>query len=73
MSNNFNYPTPTRIETGCKVSWYFYDNEADAIKASEIAKSHAIHKLNQGYDFGYQSPGDVRHIEEDNLYVVVLP
>lgn len=51
------------IESGCKVGWEIYDNEAEALEAAERAKVDAERKWAQGYDFGYQVPGAVKHVD----------
>jgi hypothetical protein len=46
---------------GCKVGWAVYDNEAEAkarAAEEEIARER---KFKQGYDFGYQWPGSIKH------------
>lgn len=50
-------------KSGCKVGWEFYDNEAEALKASEREVKARERKFKQGFDFGYLSPGAVKHIE----------
>lgn len=51
------------IESGCKVGWEIYDNEAEAqARVPEVVKD-AQRKYEQGYDFGYCVPGEVRHAE----------
>jgi hypothetical protein len=49
-----------RQESGCKVGWVTYDNEAEAREAGVKARAEAIEMASRGYDFGYQSPGEVR-------------
>lgn len=51
------YPIPQATRSGCKVTWYYYDKEADAIAAAAAAKFNRVEREAQGYDFGYQSPG----------------
>lgn len=57
------YPEPQRRRSGMKVSWNYYDSEADAKACSEAAKFNAVIYAEQGYDFGYQSPGSIRKID----------
>ncbi len=79
---------PIAIESGCKVGWEIYDNERDAIEASMRAAAEGISKANRGYDFGYQTPGEIRHLdvcyshhrnddgtrdEYHNVWVVTIP
>lgn len=54
-----------RSNSGCKVGWDTYDNEAEARKASEAAKVEAVAMAQQGYDFGYQSPGEIVQARKD--------
>lgn len=51
------YPSPQATRSGCKVTWYYYDKEADAIAATDATKFNRVAREEQGYDFGYQSPG----------------
>jgi hypothetical protein len=73
----FDYPEPQNRRIGIKVRWYYYASKEDALKASEIAKREAVVRADQGYDFGYQSPGTVylqtQAGEYHNLYEVCLP
>lgn len=50
-------------DSGCKVAWEWFDNEAEANERGATARAEAIDKANRGYDFGYQSPGSVQHYE----------
>ncbi len=81
------YPTPQLLRVGIKVSWHYYQSEADAKVASEAAKHNGRFLEEQGFDFGYQSPGFIRmkkpgdivgklpaHIlDGGDLYEVVTP
>lgn len=51
------YPKAEGTRSGCKVSWLYYSNEADAREAAEAAKVNARLDEAMGYDFGFQSPG----------------
>lgn len=53
----------TRIayDSGCKVAWEWYDNEAEATEAAKVAAIERERKAALGYDFGYQWPGSVQH------------
>jgi hypothetical protein len=74
---------PLAIESGCKVGWEIYDNRADAEAAAKRAHELAVRKAEQGYDFGYQTPGTLRFKVEHrdrhdgtiyhNVYEVVTP
>lgn len=62
--------------SGCKVGWETYDDEAEAIKASERAKIEADQKWQRGYDFGYLTPGEITHRIDPvhgEVWVVVTP
>lgn len=73
------YPEPKEMRSGMKVSWNYYETEADAKACSEAAKHNAQIALSQGYDFGYQSPGQIRKPNgagtnfHPELYEVCLP
>lgn len=67
------YPKPIKSECGCKVSWYYYDNLADAEKASDVAEAEAIELEKEGFDWGYQCPGAIEHNPEQGMYRVVIP
>lgn len=62
---------------GCKVAWETYDNEDEAKKASADAVIEAERKAGLGYDFGYSSPGEIRHVpdhpEHGEVWIVTLP
>lgn len=65
-----------KTESGCKVAWYFYDNEEEALAASKKAKEEANRQLSLGYDFGYQSPGQISKQTDKNgndVWIVVMP
>lgn len=67
-----NYPKPVKRTSGCKVGWYVYDNLADAEKASKVASARASEMAGFGYDFGYCSPGEIRH-GADGTFTVTVP
>ena len=48
---------------GCKVGWAFYDNEAEATARAQAENAARDREFAQGYDFGYQWPGAMTHIE----------
>lgn len=66
------YPKEIRQESGSKIGWLYYKSKAKALEASEIAKHNAEIKTAKGFDFGYQSPGDVRECENGD-FVVIIP
>jgi hypothetical protein len=68
-----NYPKPIRSESGCKISWYYYDNLKDAEKASIIAAEEGVRLWNLGYDFGYQTPGCVVKLKDKEEWYVIIP
>ena len=53
------YPKPDYEESGCKVGWLFYSNEADAIAAAKVAEHNARIDAKQGYDYGFERPGHI--------------
>ena len=55
---SFVYPPEQAMQSGCKVSWRYYTKREDALLAADVAKLEAEWLAGQGYDFGYQSPGD---------------
>jgi hypothetical protein len=55
---------PIRTNGGNKVGWEVYAKQADAKKRATAAKREARVKAAKGYDFGYQSPGSVRKVED---------
>jgi hypothetical protein len=72
------YPTPQAKDCGCKVSWNGYTSEADAKPCSEAARHNGRILEAQGYDFGYQSPGEIRGPDNSanrlpGYYTVTLP
>lgn len=67
-----NYPSHQRARGGCKVSWLIYADKADAERAATIARREAKRKWQMGYDFGYQSPGNIT-TTEDGMFEVCIP
>lgn len=67
------YPAPIDMKVGCKVSWYFYKDEATARKCAAIAEHNAQLDLAEGFDFGYQVPGNIDHNPTEGLYRVCIP
>ncbi len=73
-------PKNDGFRCGCKVSWSYFKTKEAADKAVLIAKNNAEVAWNEGYDFGYQSPGSLRLVPEDGfpeqyrgLYEVCFP
>ena len=73
VMNYREYPKPIKSECGCKVSWYYYDNEADARAAADVAEHNAEIMYQEGYDFGYQCPGAIDKHADMEMYRVVIP
>ena len=74
--DKFNYPEPQAIRSGSKVSWNYYKDQEEAIKAARTAEKEAEHLSKLGYDFGYQCPGDIsliREGEHKGMYMVTMP
>lgn len=70
------YPTPQATDSGSKVSWNYYKDQEDAIKAARTAEKEAHRLMMDGYDFGFQCPGDIsliREGEHQGMYRVTLP
>lgn len=65
------YPTPVKIESGCKVGWNFYASRSNAEKCADIAKYNAKIRQQQGYDFGLNFPGSIIAVE--GKYKVCVP
>lgn len=47
-------------DSGCKVGWLTFDNEAEARECAARAKVEARQMEARGYDWGFQTPGEVR-------------
>jgi len=62
---------PVEAWAGNKVGWAVYRLKSDADLIARQAKKDAKKKVALGYDFGYQSPGEVTRVE--NGYRVCLP
>lgn len=58
--------------SGCKVGWVTVDNQAEATKLAKQARKSAERMWDQGYDFGFQSPGQVKD-HGDGTYTVTTP
>lgn len=66
------YPPPASTRVGAKVSWYYYDTHEAALHASVVAEQVAARMWMNGYDFGYQIPGEVTK-NQDGTWTVVVP
>lgn len=70
------YPAHQGSRCGCKVSWQYYDLKKDAEIASAAASHNGDILWEQGYDFGYQSPGHMTLCTEGDYagkWMVVIP
>lgn len=58
--------TMIRRESGAKVGWEVYDNEAEARDRgnSDALKAERARMLSAGYDFGYCWPGEVDKVAD---------
>jgi SRSO17 transposase len=61
-----------KINSGCKVGWYTYDDKVEAEAAAAKARRDAVRQAQQGYDFGYQIPGETRD-NKDGTFTVTVP
>lgn len=66
------YPPALREESGSKVGWLHYITQAEAEVAAEVALREAEHLETYGYDWGYQSPGQIT-VAADGTYRVCVP
>lgn len=76
------YPEPTAVRGGCKVSWNYYRARREANICAKAAKHNAQIALADGFDFGYCAPGSIRKVPEGvrhnnidlgGMYEVCLP
>lgn len=65
------YPEPKDVKCGNKVSWYYYDNQEDAEKASIAAENNSHIWAARGYDFGFMAPGEIRKVND--MWEVCIP
>lgn len=61
-----------RQRGGCKVGWNTYDDRAEANAAAKQAVERAAAMAAEGYDFGYQCPGEIR-VNQDGTFTVTVP
>lgn len=59
---HFKYPKEQGYDNGCKVGWMFYADRADAEEAATVARAEAKYKAGLGFDFGYQTPGEIKEV-----------
>lgn len=63
--------------SGCKVGWDTYTDEEEAKAAAVEARKLADSKAMRGYDFGYQWPGSIQHVENHpehgEVWIVCVP
>lgn len=45
--------------SGCKVGWNYWSTREEAEADSAVQRAAGEAKWNRGYDFGYQSPGQL--------------
>lgn len=57
------------LEVGCKVEWYTYKTIEEAKECAETAKCNARIRASEGYDFGYQYPGDIQKLPNGTFRV----
>lgn len=67
-------PMPTAVSqrTGCKVSWQSYSTMDEAKIAARHAEIDAEYAAEQGYDFGYCTPGNITP-KDDGTFEVTFP
>ena len=53
------YPTPDATRGGCKVGWYLYRDHDAAKACAEAARHNARIQEGLGFDFGFQTPGNL--------------
>jgi hypothetical protein len=51
-------------ESGCKIGWAYYDNEAEARERGKAESIRRDSLAARGYDFGYAWPGSVEHMPD---------
>jgi hypothetical protein len=66
------YPEAVATRTGCKVGWRVYTTIETAAQCAEAARHNARIQESLGYDFGYQSPGNITQLE-DGRFEVCIP
>lgn len=66
------YPQHLGVRSGCKVGWLLYADRGIAEKAAEVARWNAKIYAGLGYDFGYQSPGNITETK-DGKFEVCIP
>lgn len=66
------YPPALREESGSKVGWRHYTTQAEAKVAAQVALREAEQLEALGYDWGYQSPGQIT-VAADGTYCVCVP
>jgi hypothetical protein len=69
--NDFTFvklPKPTAMASGMKVSWRLYEDLKDAQLASVAAVFNGYHRMQDGFDAGYLTPGSIEKIGAKNRY-----
>lgn len=59
-------------DSGCKVGWETYDDEAEARQRAAALVPERQRMLAAGYDFGFQWPGEVQR-NADGTWTVTIP
>lgn len=70
------YPKAQKTRSGNKVAWLYFADKTDAEKAREAALKEAQRMANNGYDFGFCAPGELREMktgEYAGLFQVCIP
>lgn len=61
-----------RRESGARVGWVTTDDREEAEQLADEAAKHAARMVVAGYDFGFQSPGQIRE-NNDGTFTVTTP
>ena len=71
MKKRSEMPKPVRIESGCRVGWYYYSTREDAETVSTWAREAGARAEAMGYDHGFCTVGEIKEI--DGLFCVTVP
>jgi len=66
------YPPPLFEQRGKEVSYYTYNSSVDAMRASVIAESRAMHRWANGQDYVYSLPGQIVRNPDGSFTVTVV-
>jgi len=61
-------PVAKDMASGMKVSWKLYEDLRDAQLASVAAVFNGYHRMQEGFDAGYLTPGSIQKIDAKNRY-----